>query len=210
MKPVDLDEIYRRLPQEEIPWNIEEPPEALVELVEAGKVQRCKTLDLGCGTGNYAIYLASKGFDVTGVDICPTAIRIAEENAKKKGVKCRFTVADLLGDLKEVEGIFDFAFDWELLHHMLPEQREKYVWNVHGKLNSKGRYLSVCFSEKDPQFGGSGKYRETPLGTNLYFSSEEELRDLFEPYFRIDELKTMEISGKSAPHVGIYVFMEKR
>lgn len=210
MKPVDLDEIYRRLPQEEIPWNIEDPPEALVELVEAGEVQRCKTLDLGCGTGNYAIYLASKGFDVTGVDICPTAIRIAEENAKKKGVKCRFTVADLLGDLKEVEGIFDFAFDWELLHHMLPEQREKYVWNVHRKLNSKGRYLSVCFSEKDPQFGGSGKYRETPLGTNLYFSSEEELRDLFEPYFRIDELKTMEISGKSAPHVAVYAFMEKR
>jgi SAM-dependent methyltransferase len=210
MKPVDLDEIYRRLPQEEIPWNIEEPPEALVELVEAGKVQRRKTLDLGCGTGNYAIYLASKGFDVTGVDICPTAIRIAEENAKKKGVKCRFLVADLLGDLKEVEGIFDFAFDWELLHHMLPEQREKYVWNVHQKLNSKGRYLSVCFSEKDPQFGGSGKYRETPLGTNLYFSSEEELRDLFEPYFHIDELKTIEISGKSAPHVAVYAFMEKR
>ena len=210
MKPVDLDEIYRRVPQEEIPWNIEEPPKALVELVETGKVRPCKTLDLGCGTGHYAIYLARQGFDVTGVDICPTAIRIAKENAKKKGAKCRFLVADLLGDLKEVEGTFDFAFDWELLHHMLPEQREKYVWNVHSKLNPKGRYVSLCFSEKDPEFGGSGKYRKTPLGTVLYFSSEEELRDLFEPYFCIDELKTIEISGKHAPHLAIYAFMEKK
>ena len=62
---------------------------------------------MGCGTGNYAIYLASKEFDVTGVDISPTAIKIAKENAKKKGVKCNFFVADLLGDLDEiVEKVF--------------------------------------------------------------------------------------------------------
>ncbi len=209
MKQVDIDEIYRKMPQEDIPWNIAEPPKALVELIEGGKVRTCKAIDLGCGTGNHAIYLASKGFDVTGVDISPTAIRIAEENAKKKGVRCYFIVADVLGDLKEVKGTFDFAYDWELLHHVFPEQRKKYVGNVYGKLNPKGQYLSLCFSEKDPQFGGSGKYRETPLGTLLYLSSEDELRDLFKPYFSIEELRTIQISGKFAPHLAIYAFMER-
>lgn len=175
-----------------------------------GKVRPCKAVDLGCGIGNYSVYLAGKGFNVTGVDISPTAIKIAEENSKKRGVKCDFIVADLLGDLKGVSGTFDFAYDWELLHHIFPEQREKYVENVHGKLKPKGTYLSICFSEKNPQFGGSGKYRETPLGTLLYFSSEEELRDLFEPYFHIDVLKTIQISGKYAPHIAIYAFMEKK
>ena len=210
MKTVDMDEIYRNRALEEIPWIVEKPPEVLVDLIESGVIRPCKAVDLGCGTGNYAIYLAGRGFQVTGIDISPTAIGIARENAKSKGARCDFIAADVLGDLKEVGGTFDFACDWELLHHIFPEQRTKYVENVAGLLRPKGCYLSVCFSEKSPQFGGSGKYRETPLGTVLYFSSESELRDLFEPYFQINELRTIQISGKSAPHLAIYTFMEKR
>ena len=209
MKHTEMDKIYRNMHHKEIPWNIEEPPKALVELVESEK-KPCKTIDLGCGAGNYAIYLASKGFDVTGVDISPTAIKIAKGNAKKKVVKCVFLVADVLGDLDEIKETFDFAYDWELLHHIFPEKRKKYVENVHRILNPRGKYLSVCFSEKDPQFSGLGKYRETSLGTVVYFSSEYELRDLFEPYFDIKELKTIEITGKSAPHFANYAFMEKK
>ena len=210
MKLVKMDEIYRNVPLEEIPWNIETAPDALVELVESGRVKPCKTIDLGCGTGNYAIYLASMGFDVTGIDMSQTAIEIARKNAEKKGVKCNFYTADLLGDLHEIEETFDFAYDWELLHHIFPENREKYVENVYRILSPMGKYLSVCFSEKNPQFGGLGKYRETPLGTVLYFSSEEELRCLFEPYFDIKELKTIKIIGKFAPHIVNFVFMERR
>ena len=210
MKRVEMDKIYRNMSLEDIPWNIETPPDALVELVESGKVKPCKTIDFGCGAGNYAIYLASVGFNVTAIDISPSAIQTAKENAKKKRVKCNFLVADVLGDLDEVKQTFDFAYDWELLHHTYPEKRKKYVENVYRILNPRGNYLSVCFSEKDPQFGGSGKYRETPLGTILYFSSENESRDLFEPYFNIKELKTIKISGKFAPHLANYAFMEKK
>ncbi len=210
MKPTEIDKIYRTMPLEEIPWNIETPPKALVDLIESGKVKPCKAIDLGCGAGNYAIYLASIGFDVTGVDISPTAIKIAKENAKEKGVKSNFLVADVLGDLHEVKGTFDFAYDWELLHHIFPEERKNYVKNVHRMLNPKGKYLSICFNEKDLQFGGSGKYIKTRIGTILYLSSEEELRDLFEPCFNIKELKTIEIKGKSVLHIANYAFMEKK
>lgn len=210
MNQVEMDRIYREMPLEEIPWNIEAPPGTLVELIKNERVKRCKTIDLGCGAGNYAIYLASVGFDVTGVDIAPTAIEIAKENAKRQGIKCTFVVADVLGDLEEVKETFDFAYDWQLLHHIFPEQRKKYVENVHRILAPRGKYLSVCFSEKDPQFGGSGKYRETPLGTILYFSSEDELRDLFKPYFNIKELGTIEIRGKFAPHPANYAFVERK
>jgi SAM-dependent methyltransferase len=205
-----MDKIYRNMSPEEIPWNIETPPAALVELVESGNVKPCKTIDLGCGAGNYAIYLASAGFDVTGVDISQTAIKLANENAKRKGVKSAFLVVDLLGDLIDIKEAFDFAYDWELLHHIFPEKRKKYVENVYRIINPGGKYLSVCFSEKDPQFGGSGKYRETRLGTILYFSAEDEMRGLFTPYFNIIELKTIEISGKFSPHLVNYAFLEKK
>lgn len=205
-----MDKIYRAIPLEKIPWNMETPPAALIDLVESGKVRPCKAIDLGCGAGNYAIYLASKGFDVTGIDIAPAAIQLANQNAKKKGVVGHFVVGDILGSLAAFRDTFDFAYDWEVLHHIFPEHRAKYVHNVNQVLRPGGKYFSTCFSEKDPQFGGNGKYRKTNIGTQLYFSSEEELRVLFEPYFTILELKTIEIAGKTGSHLANYVFMARK
>jgi SAM-dependent methyltransferase len=206
---VRIDKIYKNTPFEEIPWNIEAPPELLVELVDSGKVQPCKVIDLGCGAGNCAIYLAGRGFEVTGVDFSPAAIKIARENADRKGVKCSFFVADVIEGLDKINQTWDFAYDWGLLHHIFPEQRQKYVENVCRILNLKSKYLSVSFSGKDTGFGGSGKYRKTSLGTILYFSSEAELRVLFEPYFHVIDLRTVEVDGKFGSHIFDYVFMER-
>ncbi|MFA5972410.1 MAG: class I SAM-dependent methyltransferase [Lentimicrobiaceae bacterium] len=211
MKQTETDEIYSNIPLKEIPWNIENPPDALIQLIESGKIKPCTVIDLGCGAGNYAVYLAGKGFTVTGVDISESAIKYAKKNAKDKKVRCDFLRADVLGDLeKEVDKTYDFAYDWELLHHIYPENRNKYLENMQCLINPGGRYLSVCFNEKDGQFGGSGKYRKTQLGTILYFSSEDELRKLFSLYFDILEIKTFEIRGKTALHIVTYVLMEKR
>jgi SAM-dependent methyltransferase len=210
MKYPDMDRIYQVVPLDTIPWNTETPPDALVELVQGGKVRPCKTIDLGCGAGNYAIYLAGLGFDVTGIDSSRTAITIATKNAQKKNIRCRFIAADLLGDLHEVNDTFDFAFDWELLHHIFPEDRETYMKNVHKILNPKATYFSVCFSEKDPQFGGVGKFRKTRMGTTLYFSQESELTSLFFKYFEIRELKTFRIGGKYGAHCAISALLERR
>jgi SAM-dependent methyltransferase len=210
MKYADIDRIYQTIPLDNLPWNNETPPDALVRLVQEGGVRPCRTVDLGCGAGNYAIYLAGLGFEVTGLDSSPTAITIAREQAEKRGARCRFIVADLLGDLHEVSGTFDFAYDWEFLHHIFPEDRETYIKNVHNLLNRGAPYFSVCFSEDDPQFGGSGKYRKTRIGTTLYFSSESEIRELASPYFTIRELKTIEVSGKFGPHKAVYLLAERR
>jgi SAM-dependent methyltransferase len=207
---IRIDEIYKNKPLEQIPWNMETPPKLLVELVDSGKVQPCRAIDLGCGTGNYALYLAGRGFEVTGVDFSPTAIKIAGENADKKGLKCNFIVADVVRLPDKVNQTWDFAYDWGLLHHIFPEQRQKYAENVHRILSPAGRYLSVCFSREDKGFGCAGKFRETSLGTVLYFSSEDELREIFKPYFKITDLRTIEIRGKFEPHIFNYAFMERK
>ncbi|MFA5416783.1 MAG: class I SAM-dependent methyltransferase [Methanoregula sp.] len=209
METGDIDRIYRDVPLERIPWNCKTPPAALVTLVESGRVRPCTAVDLGCGTGNYARYLAQKGFTVTGIDSSPRAIEIARANAERMSVVCRFVVADLLGDLHEIPGRFDFAFDFEVLHHIFPDPRETYVKNVHSLLHPQALYLSVCFAETDPQFGGTGKYRKTPLGTTLYFSTEEELRALFSRHFTVRELRTIEIAGTYGTHQAVYTLMER-
>ena len=204
-----MEDIYRKIPPEKIPWNIETPPDILVRLVRNRRLVPCRTIELGCGAGNYAVWLAQQGFDVTGIDISPSAIELAQENARSQGVQCTFLVADVLGDLPEVKGPFDFSFDWELLHHIYPDDRPRYVANVARLLRPGARYLSICFHENDSQFGGSGKYRTTQIGTVLYFSSEEELRDLFCPHFTILALRAVPIRGKWGDHVANCAFMEK-
>ena len=205
-----MDKIYSTIPPDKIPWNMEDPPEILRRIVETGKVRPCKAIELGCGAGNYVIYLAKNGFDVTGVDISESAIDMAKHSVSEKGVDCSFITADLRGDMSEVTGKFDFAYDWEVMHHVFPDDRDAYINNVYKLLNSGGLYLSVCFSEGSHQFGGEGKYRKTPLETVLYFSSEKEIEMLVKPHFEIEELKTVDVEGKFGTHKAIYVFLKKK
>ena len=116
----------------------------------------------------------------------------------------------MLGDLSEIGGTYEFAYDWHLLHHVYPEQRSKYTENILRILEPGGHYLSVCFSEENPNFGGSGKYRTTQLGTRLYFSSEDEMRELFEPGFDVVELKTFETEGRHLPHRSVLALLQRR
>jgi SAM-dependent methyltransferase len=206
----EMERIYTEMSPADIPWNMEDPPRQLVDLVESRQVAPCRTIDVGCGAGNYAIYLAIRGFDVTGVDISPSAIALARTNAEKKGVNCRFLVADILDGLSDFTTTFEFAHEWSVLHHIYPESRKRHVQTVHRVLIPGGRYFSVCFSDKDPAFGGTGKIRRTPIGTVLCFTSEEKLRELFEPYFHVLMIKTAEVEGKMGPNLMNVVLMEKR
>ena len=205
-----MEKIYGSVPPEKIPWNLETPPNIIQSIIKSGRVKPCKAIELGCGAGNYVIYFSSKGFDTTGVDISSKAIEMAKQSSTSQKIKCNFVTADILGDMAEISGTYDFAYDWELLHHIFPEDREKYITNVHKLLNPGGEYLSVCFSEKSPQFGGVGKYRKTPLDTELYFSSENEMETLFEKFFKVEALRTITIQGKYETHKAILAFLKKR
>lgn len=195
-------------------WSETEPPEELAGLVESGKLKPCKVIDIGCGEGFYSIYLASKGFDVTGIDISEKAIGYAKENARKQGVDVTFKVLDVT-DLSKVEEKFDFVLEWALMHLIMPPQRGKYAEDVSGILKKEAKYLSACFNEKDTHFGEPGqKLRivppgaRMPAGSKLYFSSLEELQELYKPYFKIIEARiiTMPVGR---PHIGNYLLMEK-
>lgn len=207
-----LEKVYEK---PSVVWTKTEPPKELVKLIESGKVKPCKVIDVGCGEGFYSIYLASKGFDVLGIDLSEKAIVYAKENAAKRGVNVRF-LAIHIEDLKNLKENFVFVFEWALLHHIMPKQRGKYVEDINRVLNKGGKYLSVCFNEQSPDFGKPGKkYREVPpgarmpAGAKLYFSSMDELKELFNPHFRIIESKLIEWTI-TKPHIGNYFFMEKK
>lgn len=191
-------------------WTRTEPQQELIELVEKGKIKPCKAIDIGCGEGWYSIYLASKGFDVLGIDLSEKAIQYAKKNAANEMVNVRFVAMDI-ADLDKLKEKFDFVLEWGVMHHIMLPQRREYIKNVANLLNPNGKYISVCFNEQSPEFGGPGKkYRESPLGTKIYYSSQSELRELFKPHFRIIEAKIITMTGgKGQDHIGNYFFMKK-
>lgn len=204
-----MNGIYSRLSPLEIPWINEKPPDILKELVESGKIPPGSVLEVGCGLGNNLFYLAKKNFQITGVDLSDAAIHHAQDRAAQKGISGRFISGDFTKKISLLKESFDFVFDWEVLHHIFPDQRKTYIQNIASLLTPEGYYLSGCFSLESPAFGGKGKYRKTPIGTELYFSSPVELAALYEPYFAIEKMATVEIKSKKGLHKLICSLLKK-
>ena len=200
---VSTDEVYRTREPGEIPWNDERPPTPLVERIESGTLPTGRAIDLGCGLGHTSRYLARNGYDVTGVDLSPAAIEKAARLADDEGLAVRFAALDLCDGTGDLEPDFDLAVEWFVLHHVPPENRPAYIAHVASLLRPGGLYLSVCFSIESPSFGGTGAVRETPLGTILYFSTEDEIGALIAPFFDVEELTTREVKGSRGIHRAI-------
>lgn len=172
------ESMYEKSP-EELPWEITKAPVELIEVIQNNIVTPCKTLDIGCGTGNYAIYLAKKGFDVTGVDFSENALAIAKQRALLANVKIEFVKADALALSKVLNDKYSFIFDYGLLHHIPLEKISEYAQQFR-KLLAKGRrLLIVCYSEEDEDAKGQktsvGKY-----GNVMYYHTADEIREAYQ------------------------------
>lgn len=144
-----LYELLYRIPFVPIEWIFGPLVPALVELVENGRVPPGRAIDLGCGVGVEAIYLARHGFDVTGVDFSPTAIKRARRNAREAGVQVTF-VEDDLTNLRHVSGTFDLLVDIGALYDLNQTDRDLYVRNILPLTQSDTSYLLMGFENKLP------------------------------------------------------------
>lgn len=111
----EYDEIYRDPAGP--PWEIGGPQPALAAVLDAGIVRGPRVLDVGCGTGELAIALARRGYDVTGIDGSPVAIEKARANAARNGLTVRFEVQDATN--LSLPDQYDAVFDSGLLHSLV-------------------------------------------------------------------------------------------
>jgi len=113
---------------------------------------------LGCGLGTNAIYLAGKGFDVTGIDVAPTALSRAEEKARKAGVKVRWLLADVLAP-PELDP-FDLIYDRGCYHGVRRQSAAAYV-NAVCRLSRPGtRLLLLAGNANEAGRGGPPPVKE--------------------------------------------------
>jgi SAM-dependent methyltransferase len=133
----------------DLPWDIKRPDKNLVEVVSKFGINPGKALDVGCGTGDNVFWLASQGFETTGTDIAPEAIKMAKDKALKVDKNVDFIVADFLKD--QIRGApFGFVFDRGCFHSFRKKrERKKYAKQVHKHLSKNGFWLSLVGSYDD-------------------------------------------------------------
>ena len=172
------------------PFFVEWPDESLADRLEKNTIAPGKVLDLGCGPGRNAIYLAQKGFQVTAVDFSADSLKWAQERANKAEVEVDFLCTSIF-DLNPEPESYDYIYDSGCLHHLFPHRRLSYLELVLTALKPGGYLSLVCFNEE----GGSGltdgeAYQQRTIKGGLGYS-EEELREFFAPHLEVIELRQM-------------------
>ena len=133
------------------PWDTGEADEHLVEFLRSRPVARGRALDVGCGTGTNALWLAQQGFAVLGIDIAPAGIEKARAKLVRAELDCRFEVADFLSD-RASGGPYDLVFDRGCFHVFdKAEDRERFAERVASQLKRDGRWLSLIGSTEGPE-----------------------------------------------------------
>jgi 2-polyprenyl-3-methyl-5-hydroxy-6-metoxy-1,4-benzoquinol methylase len=172
---------YRGIP----PWDIGRPQKEFIRLAEEGEISG-RVLDVGCGTGENTLYLASLGFEVRGIDAAPSAIKKAKEKAKKRGIKVKFLVGNVL-KLQLLQNKFDTIIDCGLFHVFPDEERPIFSASLSSALFPGGKYFLLCFSEHEP--GSYGPRRVT----------QAEIRGTFSKGWKINYIREAELETTFGP-----------
>jgi SAM-dependent methyltransferase len=149
--PETFDKLYRGEPMFDgapaptgIPWDIGQAQPRLMELEALGGISG-EVLDIGCGLGDNAIFLASQGYSVTALDGSATAIDLASRRAGEAGVKVTFGIADAT-NLTGFDGQFDTVVDSALYHCLDDDGRRSYAAGLHRATTPGARWHLFCFS----------------------------------------------------------------
>jgi SAM-dependent methyltransferase len=175
---VDFEAIYQgKSPMgQNVPWVIGRPQPSVVARADAGQFSGA-VLDAGCGVGDNAIFLASRGYRVTAIDVSPTAIERASQRAQAEGVEVDFVVGDAIA-LDGFDGRFDTVLDSALYHGLGDDERRRYIAALH-RATKPGAVLHLfCVSEGLP-----------PLFPPSFGVREHDLRHTLSPKWTITSLE---------------------
>jgi SAM-dependent methyltransferase len=140
------------------PWDIGHPQPAIVRLASDGGFTGA-VLDAGCGTGENALHVASFGSPVLGVDVAETALTMARQKARDRGLEVEFAAADAL-HLERLERRFQTVLDCGLFHTFNSDERPEYVASLESVTEQGGTLYVLCFSDDGPDTGPHPVRRE--------------------------------------------------
>ena len=119
--------------------------DALLDREQQGGPPYGRALDIGCGTGDHAVNLARRGWDVTAVDLVPRALDVGRTKAVDAGVDVRWVQADVLHMADRIGTGFSFLLDVGCFHGLKPQQRPGYVQQLTAVSHPGSTMLMLAF-----------------------------------------------------------------
>lgn len=174
----------------EIPFfKIKGPDENLVDYFNNGLAPE-RVLELGCGPGRNAVYMAKKGCKVDALDLSNNAIEWAKERAREEGVHIDFHCVSLF-DFKFEPNSYDLIYDCGLFHHLAPHRRLTYLEIIKKALKKDGYYGIVCFNTDGAlDISDWEVYKEGSLKGGIGYT-EGRLKEVFINDFNIINFREM-------------------
>jgi SAM-dependent methyltransferase len=187
----------------QVPFFVAKPDESLAACLDRGLIAPGRALDLGCGPGRNALYLASHGFEVDAVDLSPIAIAWAQDRAREAGADIGFRCGDAFAlcatapratalRAADLGGQYDLIVDSGFFHHLAPHRRVSYLDLLDRLLAPGGHLALTCFAAGEMGSDGMGSelpdaelYRERQLGGGLAYTPQS-LRWIFSGLTEID------------------------
>jgi len=158
----------------QLPDRLKQPVPFVVEALPTFKRSKIKrVLDLGCGTGRHCVYLAKNSFDVVGVDVSVSALKMAKQWVREENLKNVTFVQATMTDIPFSDFQFDAVFSVSVIHHALKRDIVKTVDEIHRILKENGLLLTNLASMKDPRYG---KGKKVEAGTFKILEAFEEKR----------------------------------
>lgn len=146
------------------PWDIGRPQKAFVE----ARGHICgRVLDIGCGTGELALWLAEQGCTVTGVDFLPKPLEAARRKAADRSLPVTFVNADAT-KVHELGGTFDAVTDCGLFHVFDAAGRAAYTSSLRTLLAPGAKVFMLCFSDAEPGTHGPRRISQSDLRSAFF------------------------------------------
>jgi ubiquinone/menaquinone biosynthesis C-methylase UbiE len=164
-------QLFEQMYQGQAPWDIGRPQPSIVRLEAAGEI--CgRVLDVGCGTGDNALFVGSRGHETWGLDFVPEAIDRAKAKATQQAVNVHFMVGNAL-ELDRLAERFNTVIDCGLFHTFGDDERVVFVAGLAAVLQPAGLLHILCFSDAEP--GTEGPRRVT----------QQEIHDAFQTGWKV-------------------------
>ncbi|MCL6602300.1 MAG: methyltransferase domain-containing protein [Paenibacillus sp.] len=206
------DEFYADR-NKDIPFFVNAPDENLAQYFKDQQIAAGRVLELGCGAGRNAIFMAQQGCTVDAIDISPEAVQWGIERAKTSNVEVNFQCSNIF-DLHIESEAYDLIYDSGCFHHILPHRRVSFLEMLNKGLKPGGAFALVCFAagEMGAELTDWEVYRERSLKGGLGYT-EEKIKTIFKDFETIEfrPMQKMEQPGPlfGEPFLWTVLFREK-
>jgi SAM-dependent methyltransferase len=139
------------------PWDREQVPRPVTELVDELSSAPGRALDIGCGTGRDAVFLASRGWTATGVDGVPRSIDRARQRARKAGAEVNWVLGDVTAlPSLGIAGDYDLVLDRGCFHGLSDDERRRCAAGITAVAAPRAQMLMNAFHPRARGLGPEG------------------------------------------------------